>query len=111
MSMAKRIGAANFNLLVIDTENKVRAYSLSMACRCSACTALHTCRCCAGDGVGRSRNVGDGCCACEQFVSTGFAEEIARGASGRYYYLPNVRTSVHDRGVILHTLVRLHAAA
>lgn len=28
MSMAKRIGAANFNLLVIDTENKVRAGAL-----------------------------------------------------------------------------------
>jgi hypothetical protein len=28
MSMAKRIGAANFNLLVIDTENKVRSHGL-----------------------------------------------------------------------------------
>lgn len=43
--MAKRCGAANFSLLVIDTENK--------------------------------------------FVSTGFAEQIAKSAGGKYYYLPN----------------------
>jgi magnesium chelatase subunit D len=43
--MAKRLGSAGMNLLVIDTENK--------------------------------------------FVSTGFAEEIAKAAQGKYYYLPN----------------------
>lgn len=31
-----------------------------------------------------------------QFVSTGFAEEIAKGASGRYYYLPNVCVAFSD---------------
>ena len=45
MDMAKKVGAAGFNLLVIDTENK--------------------------------------------FVSTGFAEEIAKKSLGKYYYLPN----------------------
>ncbi|KAL4425474.1 hypothetical protein ABPG75_009490 [Micractinium tetrahymenae] len=43
--MAKKLGAAGMQLLVIDTENK--------------------------------------------FVSTGFAEEIAKAANGKYYYLPN----------------------
>lgn len=43
--MAKKVGAAGINMLVIDTENK--------------------------------------------FVSTGFAEEIAKAAGGKYYYLPN----------------------
>eukprot|EP00955_Chlamydomonas_euryale_P061078 357902-Chlamydomonas_euryale.AAC.22 len=43
--MAKKLGAAGIQLLVIDTENK--------------------------------------------FVSTGFAEEIAKAAGGKYYYLPN----------------------
>ena len=43
--MAKKLGAAGMQLLVIDTENK--------------------------------------------FVSTGFAEEIAKSANGKYYYLPN----------------------
>ena len=45
LDMAKRVGAAGMNLLVIDTENK--------------------------------------------FVSTGFAEEIAKASNGKYYYLPN----------------------
>lgn len=45
LDMAKRCGAAGFQLLVIDTENK--------------------------------------------FVSTGFAEEIAKASQGKYYYLPN----------------------
>ena len=43
--MAKKLGAAGIQLLVIDTENK--------------------------------------------FVSTGFAEEIAKAGNGKYYYLPN----------------------
>jgi len=43
--MAKKLGVAGLQLLVIDTENK--------------------------------------------FVSTGFAEEIAKAANGKYYYLPN----------------------
>ncbi|KAG2495977.1 hypothetical protein HYH03_005906 [Edaphochlamys debaryana] len=43
--MAKKVGGAGINLLVIDTENK--------------------------------------------FVSTGFAEEIAKAGQGKYYYLPN----------------------
>lgn len=43
--MAKKMGAAGMQLLVIDTENK--------------------------------------------FVSTGFAEEIAKAGLGKYYYLPN----------------------
>ena len=29
-----------------------------------------------------------------KFVSTGFAEEIAKAAQGKYYYLPNVRVTV-----------------
>ena len=47
--MAKRLGAASMQLLVIDTENK--------------------------------------------FVSTGFAEQIAKAAQGKYYYLPNASES------------------
>ncbi len=43
--MAKKMGSAGMQLLVIDTENK--------------------------------------------FVSTGFAEEIAKAGLGKYYYLPN----------------------
>ena len=43
--MAKKMGSAGMQLLVIDTENK--------------------------------------------FVSTGFAEEIAKAGAGKYYYLPN----------------------
>ena len=49
LNMAKKVGAAGFNLLCIDTENK--------------------------------------------FVSTGFAEEIAKTAQGKYYYLPNASDS------------------
>ncbi len=28
-------------------------------------------------------------CFCAQFVSTGFAKEIATAGAGKYYYLPN----------------------
>ena len=41
MSMAKRIGAANFNLLVIDTENKVRAHGYPHMPLCTYCPCSH----------------------------------------------------------------------
>jgi hypothetical protein len=43
-----------------------------------------------------------------QFVSTGFAEEIAKGASGRYYYLPNVRTLAVSTSYDHLRLVQMH---
>ena len=97
MSMAKRIGAANFNLLVIDTENKVRARGLHgvpfRTCGSRIDVRSHRWWC---------LQSGHGCSARMQFVSTGFAEEIAKGASGRYYYLPNVRM---PRGFVAMLLV------
>lgn len=41
-----------------------------------------------------------------QFVSTGFAEEISKGAGGRYYYLPNVRAPA-VRCLIAHGIADL----
>lgn len=111
--MAKKLAAAGMQLLVIDTGAPWRGgrRQLPMSCRL---VALSVRRACLGVGAVPQLRWLELTLACRhccrnlrrlppgrhprsaenKFVSTGFAEEIAKAAGGKYYYVSRARAVV-----------------